>query len=767
MSSKRPPTILVVDDDPADRFMLGGALRAAGLAVLEAASVAEGQALARQRPDLMLLDMRLPDGSGIDLCRRVKSDPQTASVLVIYLSASSVPLENEALALEGGADGFLAKPVAPPIAVAHVKAWLRLREAEELTRAAAQQWRATFDAVRDGLCLVGPSGAVLRCNRALADLLGRPFPDIVGQPFGGVFRAATGVPPPPLEARVRQTRQRQSAEWSLGDRWFRVTADPVFGKQGELLGTVHLFADITQRKQAELALAQLAALVEFSDDAIIYGTVDGIIRSWNPAAERLLGYKAEEIIGRPAAVIIPPDRAEEFADLHAGVRRGEHRGTFETVRKHKDGRLLDVALTVCPVCDAAGTVTGASVTIRDITGRKRLEEKLRQAQKMEAVGQLAGGIAHDFNNLLTIILGYSQLALTQMSLPDLLNNPLQEILKAGERAAVLTRQLLAFSRRQVLEPKVLDLNAVVTDMERMLRRLIGEDIELATHLDPDLEAVQADPGQIDQVLLNLAVNARDAMPEGGRLTIETANTELDEDYARNHPDVRPGRYALVAVTDSGTGIAPENLPQIFEPFFTTKEPGKGTGLGLSTVYGIVRQSGGHISVYSEPGHGTTFKIYLPVTQEPITVTPRLAPPLPGTETILVVEDEEPVRQFAGMALRQSGYTVLEASGGEEALRKAGEHQGPIHLLLTDVVMPGMSGRELAKHLAPLHPETKVFYFSGYTSDAIVRHGILSGDMPFLPKPFGREALARKVREILGPADREDRPRSGQREMSAS
>jgi PAS domain S-box-containing protein len=642
----------LVDADLANRSLIGEALRAEGSTLHEVSSVAEALVLVRTRPDLVLLDPNLPDGSGVDLCRKIKADPRTVSTLVVFMSTTSAPLQADALMLEGGADGFLAKPVAPPVVTAQVKAWLRLRRAEEITRAAAQQWRATFDAVRDGICFVDVDGVVARCNRAMADLLGRSFLDIVGRPYRELFEGGAEIEPLLLQTQVQRTGRRQTAEGAWADRWFRVSADPVMDEHGDFTGSVHLFADITERKQAEQALAQL-------------------------------------------------------------------------------------------------------------------EQQLRQAQKMEAIGQLAGGVAHDFNNLLTIILGYSQIALAQMPLPDPLAAPIEEILKASERAAVLTRQLLAFSRRQVLEPKTLDLNVIVTDMARMLRRLIGEDVLLSTRLSPDLGRVHVDPGQMDQVLLNLAVNARDAMPRGGRLTIETDNWWLDQSLVQAFEDLRPGAYVMLTVSDTGSGIAPEDLPRIFEPFFTTKPPGHGTGLGLSTVYGIVKQSEGHITVDTEAGHGTTFKIYLPRTEEMVSPQPSPAPPLPGRETILVAEDDDSVRQFTGFALRQYGYSVLEADGGAEALRLAEQYSQPIDLLLTDVVMPGMSGRELAHALVQSHPETKVFYFSGYTNDAVVRHGILRAEMPFLQKPFTKEALARKVQEVLRPDAGEKAAKDGGREVSAS
>lgn len=388
---------------------------------------------------------------------------------------------------------------------------------------------------------------------------------------------------------------------------------------------------------------------------------------------------------------------------------------------------------------------------REVSERKMAEEQLRQAQKMEAVGKLAGGVAHDFNNLLTAINGHSDLAMRRLKQDDPLYDKLEKIKKAGERAATLTHQLLAFSRKQILQPKVLDLNQVVFEMNKMLQPLIGEDIDLLTKLKPDLGMVKADPGQLEQVLMNLSVNARDAMPKGGKLTIETANVYLDEDYAGRHLSITPGWYVMLAVSDTGSGMDAQTQERIFDPFFTTKEVGKGTGLGLSTVYGIVKQSGGSIWVYSELGRGTTFKVYLPCVnrcaEEPVSSTDsnKLSE---GNETVLLVEDEEMVREMAKEILEESGYRVLEAKHGHEALLIAGQYRGPIHLMLSDVVMPQMSGRELAEQFISLRKDMKVLYMSGYTDDAIVHHGVLDEGTSFIEKPFTPNALARKIRETL-------------------
>jgi nitrogen-specific signal transduction histidine kinase len=391
-----------------------------------------------------------------------------------------------------------------------------------------------------------------------------------------------------------------------------------------------------------------------------------------------------------------------------------------------------------------------NVILEDITEHRLLENQLRQAQKMEAIGRLAGGVAHDFNNLLTAIFGYVDLLREDLPEGSSARQDTEEIRKAAERAAALTRQLLAFSRQQVLEAVIVNVNDLVEEFDKMLRRLIGEDVELRAALAPDLANVRADPGQLQQVLMNLVVNARDAMPTGGKLLIETANADLTEEYAELHQPVIPGAYVMLAVSDTGVGMDADTRARIFEPFFTTKEKGRGTGLGLSTVYGIVKQSGGYIWVYSEPGHGTTFKVYLPRVDAPAhpVAQPREARTLAGTETILLAEDDEMLRPLAKGLLRKLGYIVLEAPSAEEALGAAAGHDGPIHLLVADVVMPGASGRELARRLAASRPETKVLYVSGYTDDAIVRHGLLDPGLAFLQKPFTPDTLARKVREVL-------------------
>jgi PAS domain S-box-containing protein len=531
----------------------------------------------------------------------------------------------------------------------------------------------------------------------------------------------------------------------------------LYDAQGRYEGVLGIATDITERYEAEQTRGLLAAIVQSSNDAVVSKRLDGTITSWNGAAERIFGYSAQEAVGQPISILIPADRLHEERTFLDRIAKREQIDHYETVRRRKDGNLVAVSVSLAPMLDFSGKVVGASKTARDLTAQRkaedalrRTEEQLRQAQKMEAVGRLAGGIAHDFNNVLSVILSYGEMLLADTKPGEPMHDDIAEIRKAGLRAADLTRQLLMFSRQQVLAPKVLDLNDVLTSMDKMLQRILGADVDLVSLPTQPLGRVRADPSSVEQVIMNLVVNARDAMPTGGMLTMETANVVLDEAYAQAHFGVKPGPHVMLAVSDTGTGIENSTLARIFEPFFTTKESGKGTGLGLSTVFGVVQQSGGSVWVYSEVGKGTTFKVYLPRVDAAVETVGETVPPttLRGSETILLVEDDDQVRVVARGILRRSGYHVIEARNAGEALLHSEQHQTTIHLLLSDVVMPQMSGPELAKRLASARPDMKVLCMSGYTDDSIVRHGVLEAHIAYLQKPITPEALTTRVREVL-------------------
>ena len=538
-------------------------------------------------------------------------------------------------------------------------------------------------------------------------------------------------------------------------RWLAIRASALFDGEGaerRLAAVIGTTRDVTERRRMEEAQARLAAILEATTDLVATFDPRGGILTINPAGRRMLGLgEPEDVVGLPGSRFCTPEAWDLLSNEGFETATRDGIWTGETALVTLDGRQIPVAQMMLAHKKPDGSLAFLSTMARDISERKLLEEELRQAQKMEAVGRLAGGVAHDFNNLLTPIIAYSQFLCEALDTADVLHHYAVEIASAAERAAGLPRQLLAFSRKQVIQPRVLDLNEIVSEMERMLRRLIGEDILLSVVPGVGLGKVKADPGQIEQVLMNLAVNARDAMPVGGRLTIETVNAEVGEAYTARRPGVRPGRYVVLLVSDTGFGMDQETLARIFEPFFTTKDVDKGTGLGLSTVYGIVKQSGGEIHVYSEPGKGTTFRVYLPRVDLAADHPAEGAAPagMPwGSETVLLVEDEENVRAATRAVLAMRGYAVLAAENAEAGLAASRAYPGPIHLLLTDVVMPGMSGPQLAEALAGERPEMRVLFMSGYTDAAIVRHGVLPAGMAFLQKPFPPGVLLRMMRDVL-------------------
>ncbi len=582
------------------------------------------------------------------------------------------------------------------------------------------------------------------------------------------------APPEVFEAMLRRGQVDDvgapSVDWlgvplKRGDETFGVLVVQSYSQQiryGEREKEILTFvsqqvAGAIERQRAQEALRQSEARFRSMVESAVYGifvaTLEGRFLSVNPALVEMLGYSSpEELMACDLATHIYLDAKDRERLLPQVLLTGRI-DNAEVQWKRKHGQAITVRLSGRLVPGPKPEAPCLECMAEDVTAQRSLETQFRQSQKMEAVGRLAGGVAHDFNNLLTVITGYSDLILQGLAADDPMRPEMAEVRKAAERAALLTRQLLAFSRQQLLEPRLLDLNQVVTEIEPMLRRLLGEDFRLTASLAPQLGRVKADPGQVEQVIMNLAVNARDAMPTGGQLSIETCNALLDEVYAQGHTSVVPGRYVMLATSDTGSGMDQETLAHIFEPFFTTKERGMGTGLGLSTVYGIVKQSGGYIWAYSELARGTTFKIYLPRVEVPATEGGRPLEQVPAaptavSETILVVEDEPGVRSLVRLVLQAQGYTLLEASQAEQALALCRHHRGNIHLLLSDVILEDMSGPELTRRLLEVRPQMKVLYMSGYTGDAVLRYGVQAAETPFLQKPFSAEALARKVREVL-------------------
>ena len=651
--------------------------------------------------------------------------------------------------------------------------------AEPLRLAAEALLSPSFlEAVPDATLVVNQEGAVLQVNSQVETLFGYTRDELIGQPVEVLVpdrqrpqhhhhrQHFTEQP------KVRRMgagldlcgRRRDGSEFPV-----EISLSPVLTSNGLLV--LSAIRDISDRKRIEEELrrvhkeleqrkdrqlwqyqSRLALIVDSSQDAIIGKNLDGIITHWNKGAEHIYGYKAEEVIGKSISVLAPKERADEIPQILEKIRRGERVQYFESVRVTKDRRRLNVSISVSPIRDAEGNIIGASTIARDITAQKRAEDQFRQAQKMEAVGRLAGGIAHDFNNILGIIMACSELLRGRIEPGAVPPEYIDNIQEAAKRGATLTRQLLTFSRRQTAQPQVLDINERLKDLSKLLRPMMGDDVEISLLSRSAAAIVEMDPGHLDQVVVNLAVNARDAMPNGGKLIVETAAVEFDEAFAKQHPPMKAGSYVMLAISDNGEGMDHVTVSRIFEPFFTTKEMGKGTGLGLATVYGIVQQSGGQIFVYSEPGRGTTFKIYLLSADHKLglaqdAVAEDVLPRHEGT-TILLVEDDEIMRKLARQMLEDHGYAVIEAKDGTSALAQLdGKHT--VDLVLTDVVMRGMSGPDLALRIMESHPETKVVYMSGYTGELLAGgHGLNDG-IALLEKPFTRAVLLKTIHAALG------------------
>jgi PAS domain S-box-containing protein len=790
--------VLIVDDTPTNRRNLRETLEAQGHRTIEAADGLEGlEKLRSTEVDAVISDVLMPKMDGYRFCYEVRRSEELREIPIVIYSATYTSPAAEALAAKVGVDRFVRRP-APASAVLEAladavrirKSFRRapaleelevlkqfsdglvlelekktlelesgrdlLSDANDALRESEQRYRDLVDQAPIGIVQSMPDGRFLAVNAAFASMLGYDSPAELLQ-----LRASEAYADPSDRARVMEAFDRSGRVSGLEVRlkqkdgtptWVRIDGRAVKDTAGKVDRYEIFAADIREQRRSAEALGasetRYRALMEHAQDAMFVNDEDGIVQEVNRAAEALVGATRGQIVGRTFLESLPiEDREPVLGEFRKTLEHGRTLELLQVRIQRPDGTIVPAEATASVV--EIGGKPFVVTLLRDVSERNAMAEQLRMGQKIEAVGQLAGGVAHDFNNLLTAILGYSQLLA-----PELRGNPehfaaIEEIRKAGERAAGLTRQLLAFSRKQILEPKALDLNEIVHHIQELLSRLIGEDIQVMMNLDPALGTVRADAGQIEQVIMNLAVNARDAMPRGGHLSLETANVELDETYTQTHIPVQPGLYVMLAVSDTGAGMDEATRERIFEPFFTTKEKGHGTGLGLSTVYGIVKQSGGYIWVYTEPGRGTTFKVYLPRVQvpaEPFVVPEPASLPAVGNETILLVEDEESVRALVRRALEASGYRVLEAADGGEAVEIARSQS--VDLLLTDMVLPGMGGSEIAARIRDIHPRAKVLYTSGYTDDVIVRRGLMERGAAFLEKPFTPNVLARRVRAVL-------------------
>jgi PAS domain S-box-containing protein len=758
-----PLRILILEDVPMDAELVEYELERARIPFIarrvdtREAFLSELEAFL---PDVILSDYTLPRFDGMAALSLARERAPTTPFLIV---TGSVNEETAVGCMKAGATDYLLKSnlarIGPAIegALARVSARTEKAKAQEALSRSEANLRAIFNNSLQAFVLIDPDGTIQALNSTAVEWSTR----LLGRPLKEGSKIAEFVPEAEASFRAALAGETRNLERCFHDtdgseRWFETTHAPVVDEAGEIIGVCLNARDISTRKQAERARLESEAryrdLFDNASDLVCVTDPDGVFLYVNRAWHDAIGLPDAELRQRRFRDVLNPDSRERYAEVVGRVLAGE--------------TVTHVELVLVTAADAAITVEGnLSCTLddgraplvrgiyRDVTERKRVEEQLRQAERMQAAGRLAGGMAHEVNNMMTGVLGFSEFLLRSFPEDDPRRGEVQEIIRAGSRASDVTRQLLAFTRQQLLHPELLDLNVVVSGVEKMLRRSLGEDHVLALKLASDIGPIRADRGQLEQVLINLILNARDAMHERGRVTIRTAGATLDEVYAQAHTGVGipAGEYVCLSVTDTGIGMDPSIQARIFEPFFTTKPVGQGTGLGLSTVYGIVKQSDGFVWCYSEPGQGTTFKIYLPLAGAALIATPATRLPADlrgGSETILVVEDEEVVRALACRGLRQQGYTVLEARHGLEALDRIEREGTPIDLVISDVVMPELSGRELGMRLAALRPELPVLYMSGYTGDDVIQRGLLEPGVPFQQKPFTPEGLARKVREML-------------------
>lgn len=808
-ASRARGSIIIVDDNQSTAPVLMGMLTDHGYAVRchidESATLSETWA---ESPDLILLDIDLPQIDGYHLCRQIKADPRVARVPVILLGTLDASLDRARVFAAGGAD-YIPKPFQIDELLTKVETQIRLytmrrpfndqhselhqettehaanqaissdiinlKQAEEALQRSEERFRSIFEYAAIGICYSDLSGRLIRVNSHFCKITGYSAEELLQMTYRDITH------PDDREIALDQNKKLFSSEidaYSFPKRyirkdgeiiWVNLTISLMRETSGSPLYEIGVIEDITERKQAEEALRQseerLQQAVRVSHIGIFAHDHITDTIYWSPEQRYNYGWGLEEPVSLVKFLdqVYPEDRER----IGAAVQRAHDPagdGTFDVEHRivRRDGAIRWLSTRSQTFFGGEGSARHPVRTVGavlDVTesklaeeARARLEEQLRQAQKLESIGQLAGGIAHDFNNLLVPMIGYAELGQAETSPGSKLYVDLEMIKTAAERAASLTRQLLAFSRRQVLEVQTFDLNEVIAGFQEILRRLITEDIGLEILLSSQACAIQADRTQIEQILLNLSVNARDAMPEGGKIIIETENVYFDETYVQTHAGTYPGHYVMLSFSDTGHGMDAETQRHVFEPFFTTKKLGKGTGLGLATVFGIVTQHQGNIWLYSEPGNGTTFKIYLPRAEGAfqLATTPSPEPiSAHSSETVLVVEDVPMVRRFICETLEAFGYSVIEAESPDTSLQSALAYQGTIHLLLTDVIMPGMNGRELYERLAAVRPDLRVLYMSGYTDSVIVHHAVLDKGVNYLQKPFTVQSLIHKIRSVLG------------------
>jgi PAS domain S-box-containing protein len=766
-----PLNVLIVEDSEDDALLLVRNLRRGGYDVaFERVETVETMidALNRRIWDLVISDYTMPHLRGADALKLVRErDPD---IPFIFLSGT-IGEETAVTAMKYGANDYVFKSnfkrLLPAIERELREAQMRRehRKAEKALWESEERYRTLAEAAQDTIFIIKRDGYYQYINSYGARTYGHRPEEIIGRSIEDLFPAPVVERQKSSIRKILETGEDANEEMRISisgeERWVESHLVPIKDTAGNINAILGMARDITERKLAEERLQETTQRLQLATSSGGIGIWDWEIPSnrliWDDRMFELYGVSMDTFASTAGAWekgLHPEDHAAAMEAIRSALC-GEKEFNTEFRVLHPDGTVKFLQANGIVIRDVDGKPLRMIGMNRDVTEQRNLEQQLRESQKIEAVGRLAGGIAHDFNNLLTVILGYSELMLGQLDEKSSLLKDVDEIKRAGERASSLTRQLLAFSRRQVLQPKVLDLNGVVSCMEKMLLRLIEEDVDFRTVLGKELWSVKADPGQIEQVVMNLVVNAKDAMPGGGKLTIETSNISLGEGYSRGHPSVPPGPYVMLAISDTGMGMDDATRSRIFEPFFTTKERAKGTGLGLSTVYGIVKQSGGFIWVYSEPGKGSTFKVYLPRTEDREDAREKevlVDEDLRGRKTVLAVEDDDSIRKLAVEILEKYGYTVLSASDGVDAERVSEAHEEEISLLLTDVVMPRMGGVELYKQLRRQRPDIKVLYVSGYTDNAIVHHGVLNAGVAFLQKPYAPISLARKVKEVLEATD---------------